>query len=116
MNLPVCSVTASTRVGTPRVGSRYLSFSPCVFCDGRYEGEFTRGRYLSFSPCGLCDGRYEGEFAQGWFHGHGIFWRADGMRFEGELRGGRLWGHGERGQGAPQLWDSTAGSGSPIRR
>lgn len=32
---------------------------------------------------------------QGWFHGHGVFWRADGMRFEGEFRGGRVWGLGK---------------------
>lgn len=32
---------------------------------------------------------------QGWFHGHGIFWRADGMKFEGEFRGGRVWGLGK---------------------
>lgn len=38
--------------------------------------------------------RYEGEFMQGWFHGHGIFWRADGMRFEGVFHGGRIWGLG----------------------
>lgn len=38
--------------------------------------------------------RYEGEFMQGWFHGHGVFWRADGMKFEGEFRGGRVWGLG----------------------
>lgn len=31
---------------------------------------------------------------QGWFHGHGVFWRADGMKFEGEFRGGRVWGLG----------------------
>lgn len=31
---------------------------------------------------------------QGWFHGHGIFWRSDGMKFEGEFRGGRIWGLG----------------------
>lgn len=31
---------------------------------------------------------------QGWFHGHGVFWRADGMKFEGEFRGGRIWGLG----------------------
>lgn len=31
---------------------------------------------------------------QGWFHGHGIFWRSDGMMYEGEFRGGRLWGLG----------------------
>ena len=31
---------------------------------------------------------------QGWFHGYGIFWRADGMRYEGEFRGGRVWGLG----------------------
>lgn len=40
------------------------------------------------------DFRYEGEFMQGWFHGHGVFWRADGMKFEGEFRGGRVWGLG----------------------
>lgn len=39
--------------------------------------------------------RYEGEFMQGWFHGHGVFWRADGMKFEGEFRGGRVWGLGK---------------------
>lgn len=38
--------------------------------------------------------RYEGEFMQGWFHGHGVFWRSDGMKFEGEFRGGRVWGLG----------------------
>lgn len=31
---------------------------------------------------------------QGWFHGHGIFYRNDNMRFEGEFRGGRIWGYG----------------------
>lgn len=31
---------------------------------------------------------------QGWFHGHGVFWRSDGMKFEGEFRGGRVWGLG----------------------
>jgi len=31
---------------------------------------------------------------QGWFHGYGVFWRADGMKFEGEFRGGRIWGLG----------------------
>lgn len=41
----------------------------------------------------LC--RYEGELMQGWFHGHGVFWRADGMKFEGEFRGGRIWGLGK---------------------
>lgn len=30
----------------------------------------------------------------GWFHGYGIFWRSDGMRYEGEFRGGRIWGRG----------------------
>jgi hypothetical protein len=39
--------------------------------------------------------RYEGEFMQGWFHGHGVFWRSDGMKFEGEFRGGRIWGLGK---------------------
>lgn len=38
--------------------------------------------------------RYEGEFMQGWFHGHGVFWRSDGMKYEGEFRGGRIWGLG----------------------
>lgn len=38
--------------------------------------------------------RYEGEFMQGWFHGQGVFWRADGMKYEGEFRGGRVWGLG----------------------
>lgn len=38
--------------------------------------------------------RYEGEFTQGWFHGSGIFFRSDGMKFEGEFRGGRIWGLG----------------------
>lgn len=38
--------------------------------------------------------RYEGEFAQGWFHGYGVFWRADGMRFEGAFHGGKIWGLG----------------------
>lgn len=32
---------------------------------------------------------------QGWFHGHGVFWRADGMKYEGEFRGGRIWGLGK---------------------
>lgn len=38
--------------------------------------------------------RYEGEFMQGWFHGMGQFIRSDGMKFEGEFRGGRIWGLG----------------------
>lgn len=38
--------------------------------------------------------RYEGEFLDGWFHGYGVFWRADGMRHEGEFRGGKIWGLG----------------------
>lgn len=33
---------------------------------------------------------------QGWFHGHGVFWRSDGMKFEGEFRGGRIWGLGKQ--------------------
>lgn len=33
---------------------------------------------------------------QGWFHGHGVFWRADGMKYEGEFRGGRVWGLGKK--------------------
>lgn len=32
---------------------------------------------------------------QGWFHGHGVFWRSDGMKYEGEFRGGRIWGLGK---------------------
>jgi len=31
---------------------------------------------------------------EGWFHGHGMFWRADGMKYEGQFRGGRIWGLG----------------------
>ena len=31
---------------------------------------------------------------QGWFHGYGVFSTIDGMKFEGEFRGGRMWGHG----------------------
>lgn len=38
--------------------------------------------------------RYEGEFIEGWFHGYGMFWRADGMKYEGQFRGGRIWGLG----------------------
>lgn len=38
--------------------------------------------------------RYEGEFMEGWFHGHGMFWRTDGMKYEGQFRGGRIWGLG----------------------
>lgn len=33
---------------------------------------------------------------EGWFHGHGVFWRSDGMKFEGQFRGGRIWGFGMR--------------------
>lgn len=40
--------------------------------------------------------RYEGEMMQGWFHGHGVFWRADGTKYEGEFRGGRIWGLGKK--------------------
>lgn len=40
--------------------------------------------------------RYEGEFVHGWFHGYGVFWRADGMRHEGEFRGGKIWGRGKK--------------------
>lgn len=31
---------------------------------------------------------------EGWFHGHGMFWRTDGMKYEGQFRGGRIWGLG----------------------
>lgn len=31
---------------------------------------------------------------EGWFHGHGMFWRADGMKYEGQFRGGHIWGLG----------------------
>lgn len=31
---------------------------------------------------------------EGWFHGCGMFWRADGMKYEGQFRGGRTWGLG----------------------
>lgn len=31
---------------------------------------------------------------EGWFHGYGMFWRADGMKYEGQFRGGRIWGLG----------------------
>jgi len=31
---------------------------------------------------------------EGWFHGVGMFWRADGMKYEGQFRGGRIWGQG----------------------
>lgn len=48
----------------------------------------------SFKLYGKIRYRFEGEFMQGWFHGHGIFWRADGMRYQGEFRGGRIWGLG----------------------
>lgn len=33
---------------------------------------------------------------EGWFHGCGMFWRADGMKYEGQFRGGRIWGLGTR--------------------
>lgn len=39
--------------------------------------------------------RYEGEFVRGKFQGAGVFTRFDGMRFEGEFRGGCVDGHGE---------------------
>lgn len=39
--------------------------------------------------------RFEGEFVQGWFHGYGVFWRADGMKHEGEFRAGKIWGVGK---------------------
>ena len=37
---------------------------------------------------------YAGEFMQGWFHGHGIYQTTAGKTFEGEFRGGRMWGKG----------------------
>lgn len=41
----------------------------------------------------LC--RYEGEFVQGKFNGVGVFTRCDNMTFEGEFKGGRVYGFGE---------------------
>ncbi|KAK5606923.1 hypothetical protein CRENBAI_012858 [Crenichthys baileyi] len=37
---------------------------------------------------------YEGEFVQGKFQGAGVFIRFDGMKFEGEFKGGCVDGHG----------------------
>lgn len=39
--------------------------------------------------------RYEGEFMQGKFNGVGVFTRCDNMTFEGEFKGGRVYGFGE---------------------
>lgn len=39
--------------------------------------------------------RYEGEFVQGKFNGVGVFTRCDNMTFEGEFKGGRVYGFGE---------------------
>lgn len=38
--------------------------------------------------------RYEGDFVQGKFQGVGVFSRFDGMKFEGEFKGGRVEGYG----------------------
>ncbi|KAF4516392.1 hypothetical protein B566_EDAN008515 [Ephemera danica] len=76
-----------------------------VLPDGtRYDGAFSNGLCGGLGVMCFPDGanvskifhtdKYEGEFMQGWFHGHGVFWRADGMKFEGEFRGGRIWGLG----------------------
>ncbi|KFP39511.1 MORN repeat-containing protein 4, partial [Chlamydotis macqueenii] len=37
---------------------------------------------------------YEGEFVQGKFNGVGVFTRCDNMTFEGEFKGGRVYGFG----------------------
>lgn len=39
--------------------------------------------------------RYEGEFVQGKFQSTGVFTRFDGMRFEGEFKGGCVDGYGK---------------------
>lgn len=60
---------------------------------------------MSTWPCVLSDfpsldapsvsRRYEGEFVQGKFSGVGVFTRYDNMTFEGEFKGGRVYGFGE---------------------
>ena len=46
-------------------------------------------------PQELLPRRYEGEFVQGKFNGVGVFTRGDNMTFEGEFKGGRVYGFGE---------------------
>lgn len=46
-------------------------------------------------PQGILPHRYEGEFVQGKFNGVGVFTRCDNMTFEGEFKGGRVYGFGE---------------------
>lgn len=58
------------------------------------ENEMKTKTFISNSSL-LLSFRYEGEFVQGWFHGYGVFWRADGMKHEGEFRAGKIWGLGK---------------------
>lgn len=48
--------------------------------------------------------RYEGEFVQGKFQGAGVFTRFDGMKFEGEFKGGCVDGHGNHLKLPRTLW------------
>lgn len=48
-----------------------------------------RGELL---PQDILPHRYEGEFVQGKFNGVGVFTRCDNMTFEGEFKGGRMYG------------------------
>lgn len=83
---------------------------PCLFQDGSFVNGVCSGLGIMNFPdgskydekcsffiilkCFSFSRRFEGEHMQGWFHGNGIFYRSDGMKYEGEFRGGRIWGLG----------------------
>lgn len=82
-------------------GTRYDGAFSNGLCSGLGVMRFPDGaklvlRYVNILQRGISKlfFRYEGEFVQGWFHGHGVFSRSDGMKFEGEFRGDRIWGLG----------------------
>ena len=42
------------------------------------------------SPSPPTQSKYEGQFSNGHYEGYGVFTKGDGMKYEGEFRGGKV--------------------------
>lgn len=88
-------------LGTLRMGSSMaVACSPSPMAPGGHSTPACTS--LSIPTCcgelllqEILPHRYEGEFVQGKFSGVGVFTRCDNMTFEGEFKGGRVYGFGE---------------------